>query len=145
MERILIVLAIVAAAAAVAALIQRSRPATPIRTGWTTPEQLNRADFSRPDSEWLVAVFTSATCDACADVLTKAQVLQSDAVEVAEIEYNRDRAIHDRYAIEAVPAVLLADASGVVRGTQLGPVSVTHLWAMVAEAREPGSTPDGCS
>ena len=144
MERILIVIAIIAVAAVIAALIQRSRPDAPVRTGWNTPDQLDRNDFPNADAEWLVAVFTSATCEACADVLGKAEVLRSDAVEVAEIEFNRDRTLHDRYAIEAVPAVLVADAAGVVRGTQLGPVSVTHLWAMVAEAREPGSTPDGC-
>ncbi len=38
----------------------------------------------------------------------------------------------------------VADATGVVRASFLGPVTATDLWAAVAEAREPGSTPDEC-
>jgi hypothetical protein len=32
-----------------------------------------------------------------------------------------------------------------VRAAFLGPVTATHLWAAVAEAREPGATPGGGS
>jgi hypothetical protein len=41
--------------------------------------------------------------------------------------------------------VLIADALGVVRDHHMGPVSATHLWGSLAELRNPGSTPDGCS
>ena len=74
----------------------------------------------------------------------RAQPLASDAVVVQEIEHGRDRDLHDRYAIEAVPATLIVDGDGVVRATFIGPVTATDLWAAVAEAREPGSTPVEC-
>jgi hypothetical protein len=64
------------------------------------------------------------------------------AVQEAELVARRD--LHERYAIEAVPATLVADAEGVVVRSFLGPVTATHLWAAVAEAREPGSTPAQC-
>jgi len=80
-------------------------------------------------------VFTSQTCDACGDTWQKAQVLESADVAVQQIEYQRDRRLHDRYAIEAVPLVLVVDDRGVVRNSFVGPVSATHLWAAVADAR----------
>ena len=106
--------------------------------------QVDRADFARPDAPWLVAVFTSATCNTCQGVWERAQPLASDAVAVQEIEHQADRALHDRYGIEAVPTTLVVDADGVVAASFLGPVTATDLWAAVAEAREPGSTPGGC-
>lgn len=145
MERLLLALALVLVALAVAWIVQRrSRPAAPVRTGYSLPAQLDRVDFDRPDAPWLVAVFTSATCDTCAGVWDKARPLASEAVAVQELEYVARRDLHDRYRIEAVPSVLVADADGVVVASFLGPVTATDLWAAVAEAREPGSTPDAC-
>jgi hypothetical protein len=144
-ERIALAVALAVVALAVAALLQRrQRPAAPVRTGYTVPEQVDRADFARPEAPWLVAVFTSATCDTCHGVWERAQPLESDVVAVQELEHGAERALHDRYAIEAVPATLVVDADGVVVKSYLGPVTATDLWAAVAEAREPGSTPDTC-
>jgi hypothetical protein len=143
-SRLLIVVVVVAVAVVVAWLAQRRRPDVPARTGYELPDQVHRPDFARPDAPWLVAVFVSATCSTCTDVATKARLLESDEVAVHEIEYGRDRALHERYAIEAVPSILVADDAGVVRRTFLGPVSATDLWAAVAELREPGSAPPQC-
>jgi hypothetical protein len=142
--RLIVVAAVVVVAIAVAWVVQRRRPDAPVRTGFSIPEQLDRADFARPDAPWLVAVFTSATCATCADVWSKASVLASDEVAVQEVEYVRDRALHDRYAIDAVPALAVADAEGVVRRSFLGPVSATHLWAALAEVRGE-AVPPGCA
>jgi hypothetical protein len=142
--RLLVVAAVVVVAVLVALIVQRRRPDAPVRTGFAIPEQLDRADFTRPDAPWLVAVFTSATCATCADVWTKAAVLASDDVAVQELEYGRDRALHDRYAIDAVPALVVVDADGVVRRSFLGPVSATHLWAALAEVRGE-AVPPGCA
>jgi hypothetical protein len=49
--------------------------------------------------------------------------------------------LHARYAIEAVPILVIADAAGVVRASFIGPHTATDLWARLAEVREPGSTP----
>ena len=144
MDRLIILVVVAAAAATLAFLVQRRRPDAPIRTGWTVPEQLDRRDFAHPDAPWLVAVFTSASCDSCAAVVDVAGPLASDAVAVDVVEVGERRKVHDRYAVDAVPMVLLVDTLGVVRDHHLGPVSATHLWGSLAELREPGSTPDGC-
>ena len=144
-ERILLAVALALLALGVAAYLQRrQRPTAPVRTGWSVPAQLDRADFDRPDAPWLVAVFTSSTCSSCSAVWERAQHLASDAVAVQELEHVRERALHERYGIEAVPATLVADAEGVVMASFVGPVTATDLWAAVAEAREPGSIPPGC-
>ena len=44
--------------------------------------------------------------------------------------------IHERYRIDAVPLVVIADERGVVRTSFLGPVTATDLWAGVAAARD---------
>ena len=144
MDRLLVLVVVAAAAATLAYLVQRRRPDAPIRTGWTVPEQLDRRDFARPDAPWLVAVFTSASCDSCAAVVDVAGPLASAAVAVDVVEVGERHEVHDRYAVDAVPMVLLVDALGVVRDHHLGPVSATHLWGSLAELRQPGSTPDGC-
>ena len=148
MERLVIAVVAVAIAGVVALVLQRRRPAPPTNDGWTIPAQLDRRDFDRPDAPWLVAVFTSATCDTCAGVAAKAIALDGGAgspVCVQELEVSVDEDLHRRYAIDAVPLVLVADADGVVVWHALGPVTATDLWAAVAEAREPGSTPGACA
>jgi hypothetical protein len=90
----------------------------------------------------MVAVFSSATCHACDDVVRKANVLESSQVSVIDVEFTQYRALHHKYGIESVPLVAIADAQGVVHRGFAGPVSATDLWAAVAEAREPGSSPE---
>jgi len=147
MERLFIAAALVCLAVVVAVLLQRRKPAPPADTEWNIPVQLDRRDFLRPDAPWLVAVFTSATCDACSGVWSKAVHLDAGAggpVCAQEVEAIADAEIHRRYGIDAVPLVLIADAEGVVQRHFLGPVTATDLWAAVAELREPGSTPGPC-
>lgn len=147
MDRVALAVALAAVVIVVALVLQRRRPDAPAGAGvqHAAPPQLDRADFERPEAPWLVVVFTSATCSTCADVWAKAEVLASDEVAVQEVEAVRDRALHQRYQVGAVPIVVIADRRGVVVDSFLGPVSATHLWAALAEAREPGSVPDGCS
>lgn len=146
MERLILAAALAAIAVVVAIVLQRRQVDAPSAASgdYGVPEQLDRADFVRPGVPWLVVVFTSATCDTCADVWLKAQVLESDEVAVQQVEAVADAALQRRYRIEAVPIVAIADAAGVVVASFAGPVSSTHLWAAVAEAREPGSAPPGC-
>lgn len=146
MERVLLVIALAAAAIAVAALVQRRRPDPPTAAmrEYSAPSQLDRADFDHPEAPWLVVVFSSATCGTCAAVGDAARPLASDEVAVQLAEVGDRAELHERYRIEAVPITVIADAEGVVVRSFMGPVSATHLWAAVAEAREPGSTPPGC-
>ena len=145
MVRLLLALAVVAIAAVVSEVVRRRRSADPpTQPRHEVPSQLDRADFD--GDGWLVAVFTSETCATCADVVRKAEVLRSTDVAVATVPFQTGRQLHERYAIDAVPCLVIADAEGVVHAGFLGPVTATDLWAAVANARQPGSidTSYGC-
>jgi hypothetical protein len=135
-ERLLIAAAIVVVAVAVAVVVRRRRPDAPTQPTGAVPSQLDRRDFERPDADWLVVVFTSATCHTCADVAVKAAVLASDDVAVSDVEWQSHKDLHERYAIDAVPLLVIADRDGVVRRSFSGPVSATDLWAAVAAVRD---------
>lgn len=137
MIQVLVAAAVVAVAAGVALVARRRMQVEPpTQPTFDVPTQLDRSDFAEPGAPWLVAVFTSATCDACALVTAKAEALASREVAVQVLPYQTERALHDRYRIDAVPALVLADGDGVVRYSVLGPVTATDLWAEVARARE---------
>lgn len=142
MQQILTALAVVVAAV-VAGLVLRRRQVVqaPTQPSFAVPAQLDRADFAAP-TPWLVAVFSSATCTTCADVVRKARVLSSPEVTVLEIEFGTAKVLHKKYDIQAVPMVAIVDSDGVVRAGFAGPVTATDLWAAVAEARQPGSSPE---
>jgi hypothetical protein len=141
----LAIVAIVVSVAAIVALRRRRTPQPPTQPRGTVPSQLDRADFAQPAAPWLVVAFTSATCSTCSDVMRKASVLASREVVVQEAEYARDRNLHDRYNIDAVPALVIADSLGVVRYGHLGPISATDLWAAMARCRDPQLPTAECS
>ena len=140
--RLAIAAAILVAAALVAWWLRRRRPEAPTRDVFPVPRQLDRSDFPRPDARWLVALFSSATCESCADLAPKVAVLESPEVAVCEQKFESARAIHERYDISAIPMILVADADGVVQRAFAGATTATDLWAAVAEVRSPGSTPE---
>jgi hypothetical protein len=144
MERVALAAGLAAAAVALAFLIRRrtvpSAPTQPHRDH--VPSQLDRSDFDRPATPWLIVIFTSDTCLSCAEVKQKASVLRSADVAYQEVSWQTHRALHERYGIDAVPLLLLADAGGVVRASFVGTPSATDLWAAVAEARHPGVSPE---
>jgi hypothetical protein len=143
MTQLLVAAAVTTVALAVALVLRRRRlPDAPTQPVHELPVQLDRADFARPDAPWLVAVFSSATCHTCADVARKAKVLDTAEVAVVDVEFGAARDLHQRYGIDAVPIVVIADRDGVVKAGFVGPVSATDLWAAVAEVREPGSSPE---
>lgn len=135
MERVLLAVVIVVVAVAAAEVVRRRRGVdAPTQAGYDLPTQLDRSDF--PGDGWLVVVFSSDTCSTCADVIAKAEVLRSPAVEVSVASYQEERALHDKYAIDAVPSLVIADSDGVVHRGFVGPVTATDLWAASASARE---------
>lgn len=140
----LVVLAMLVAVG-VSLVLRRRKADAPTQGGYQIPTQLDRGDFVSPEAPWLVAIFTSSTCDACADVAKKAMVLASSDVAVQRIDYIDNPDLHKRYKIDAVPALVIVDQRGVVQKSFLGPMKAQDLWAAVAECREPGSTPDPCS
>jgi hypothetical protein len=143
-DRLIVAAVLVAIAVVAAWVLQRRRPDAPTGGQWTVPAQLDRDDFVRPEAPWLVAVFTSATCDSCASVLERAEPLESRVVAVQHAEVAERKDLHERYGIDAVPTLVIADDAGVVRASFVGPVNATDLWGTLAELREPGSVPASC-
>lgn len=120
-------------AGVVAWLIERRRPARPTAPTTTVPRQLDRNDFAQPGTKWLVAVFTAETCRTCAGVWTQARELAGPDVAVQELEVQRDRELHDRYEIDSVPILLIADSDGVVVRWFLGPLPDSDLEAAATD------------
>jgi thioredoxin family protein len=135
--RIAAAIAVFALAAAIAWWLERRRRTAPPTQGRAVvPQQLDRHDFPRPDAPWLVALFTSQHCESCHGLYAKAAPLESEDVAVAEIEYTENPALHRRYAIEAAPITVVADADGVTRASFVGAFDAPQLWSEVAELRQ---------
>ena len=86
--------------------------------------------------------------EADARSVTKVRVVSSGEVEVVVASFQERRDLHERYAMDAVPCLVVAGPDGAVHAGFLGPVTATDLWAAVAEAREPGSVREpagGCA
>ncbi len=146
MDRLILAVVVVIVAAAIGEVVRRRRVADPpTQARYEAPSQLDRADFD--GDGWLIAVFTSDSCSTCADVVRKAEVVRSDDVTVQAVSFQAGRDLHERYDIDAVPCLVIADGEGVVHRAFIGPVTATDLWAAVANAREPGSidTSGGCA
>lgn len=134
---IIIVVAVALIALGVGWYTQRRAPDAPVQPArHVLPTQLDRGDFARPDAPWLVAVFTSETCETCAKVWTSTQLVESDQVAIQNIAYQQDQELHDRYNVTAVPSVVVVDEAGVNRAEFLGPPSSAELWATLAEVRD---------
>ena len=132
-----VIVGVVVVVALLANLWQRRRRVdAPTQGASEIPSQIDRSDFVRPDAPWIVLAFTSATCQTCSDIERKVRVLETNSVAIQILEYTAERELHERYKIDAVPAVLMADASGVVQANFLGPVSATDLWAALARVRD---------
>ena len=132
-----VIVGVVVVIALLANLWQRKRQVdAPTQGATEVPSQIDRADFARPDAPWIVLAFTSATCQTCSDIERKVRVLETKSVAIQILEYTAERELHERYKIDAVPTVLMADANGVVQANFLGPVSATDLWAALARVRD---------
>jgi thiol-disulfide isomerase/thioredoxin len=136
-ERVLVALVLIAVAVCVAVVLERRKPAAPTQPRrWDVPAQLDRDDFEGRDCPWLVAVFTSSTCESCDQVVPKALALASPDVAVTEVPYQSRKDLHQRYGVEVVPTLVVAGPDGVVRKSFIGVPTATDLWAAVAEARD---------
>src|SRR3954451_6857549 len=137
MERVLLAVGIALAVAVLAIVFERRRPQPPSQRKWAVPDQLDRADFDRPGAPWLVAVFSSATCDSCAPAVARARAVASGDVAVQEVEVGAQGDLHRRYNVEAVPTVVVADRQGVVRASIVGPPSDGELESAFADLSGP--------
>jgi hypothetical protein len=134
--QVVIAVGLLVAAAGVAWWLNHREVATrPVRPTVPVPQQLDRTDFARADAPWLVVLFSSATCDSCAPMAEKVRALESADVAVVDVPFPEQRALHERYAIDAVPIVVVVDHQGVTRASFTGNASATDLWAAVADLR----------
>lgn len=120
MVTLLIVLAIAAVAAAVAWRFNGRAPDAPTTPQFAAPQQLDRSDFEHPDREWLLALFSSETCLSCHEAREALEPVRFDRVGVLDLPLETNKALHNRYSIDAVPIMVLADSDGVVRWSYLG-------------------------
>jgi hypothetical protein len=134
-DRYVVAVALAAAAAAVARwLSRRTRAnASPVAPTYDAPSGVDRDDFDRPEVPALIVVFASATCLSCADAIARARELDSETVTVAVVEASERRDLHRKYAIEAVPIVVVADAAGTVTASFVGVPPRTDLATAVAD------------
>jgi len=137
---VLAITVLVAAVAIGAALLIQRRTHVDAPTqpeSYEVPAMLDRADFDRPDAPWLVVVFSSSTCLSCQDAWQKVQLLESDEVAVQDVEVAEHKTLHQRYGIDAVPMIVVADDDGVTRASFVGVPTAADLWAALAELRAP--------
>lgn len=128
MVQLAVAVAVVVAGLVVALVIRQSDSREPAKgANWSVPVQLHRADFEGPSTSRLVVVFSSATCDACASTWERVRALADADTSVQEVSFQEHQKLHDRYGIDAVPTVVVADAQGVVVASFVGPPSESDL------------------
>lgn len=136
--QIIVAVAVVVAGVVAAALVRR-RDAGQMARGkrWSVPAQLDRNDFDDPGADRLVVVFSSETCDACASTWERTLGLVGSLPgTVAErVSFQQRPDLHERYGIDAVPTLVVADREGVVQRSFVGPPGEAEL----NEALGPGA------
>jgi len=134
MATVFLVLGAVMVALIVSTLARRH--ASPAETGSDhhIPDHLDGTDFNNSDGRRMLVVFSSNKCDTCAVVVESAMQLDFPwlMVEVVDIE-SRER-LHNKYDIDAVPITLLADTSGHVVKSFLGPAGLALMKQAIADA-----------
>ena len=139
-QRLVVALLVLAAAGGVAAMLRSRRREPPLSGAGQVPDRVDRADFAHPERPWLLVVFTSRRCVSCADALAAARDAAAgrDDVAVVQVEHTTDPALHERYRIDAVPALLVCDARGVTRASFLGAVGAERVRAALEDADDDG-------
>ena len=132
MVRFLVALVVILVGVGIAYLLRR-RDAGAMAQGkrWSVPAQLERSDFTDPEADRLVVVFSSDSCDACAATWEQVNTLVGKGsmprTALQQISYQDHADLHDRYGIDAVPTLLVADADGVVQRSFVGPPEAKDL------------------
>ncbi len=120
MLTVVIVVVVALGAGGIAFLVNRRRPDAPTAPQFAAPQQLDRADFEAVATPWLLVLFSSNTCLSCMDARSAIDPIDVAELTVLELHVEEHRSIHDRYHIDAVPTLVLADREGVVRWSFLG-------------------------
>jgi len=135
MSRLLIAAIILVVAGLVAWRIRRGPAAAPTRDAYPVPRQLDRDDFPRPETRWLIVLFSAARCDSCRGMPEMLAAFESTEVATAVVADEERRDLHRRYEISGIPTVVVSDAEGVVRKGFVGPVTAPELRSVIKSAR----------
>lgn len=127
MSRLIITLALLAVVGALAYVYQNRRATAQVATANPLPSHVDRSAFIAPNAPWLLVVFSSASCLACADVWKHAQGFEQANVAVQEVEVLADPELHGAYNIDSVPSTLVVDAQGIVKADFVGPLSPADI------------------
>ncbi len=133
----------VVAASVIALVVNKRSPDVPTSPSFGVPQQLDRADFAAPEAGWLFVLFSSKTCLACADAREALLAVGSTGAQVQELEVESNRALHEKYAIDAVPTIVLADHEGVVQWSYLGAPAPADVADVLADIGAVPRDPDG--
>tara|TARA_B100000131_G_C17938033_1_gene541158 strand:+ start:429 stop:836 length:408 start_codon:yes stop_codon:yes gene_type:complete len=107
-------LLLAAFATVVAYLINNRRTDSPSVPRSSLPIQIDRCDFEIPEKKWLLVFFSSESCASCKKVRELLSDLQTGLIHIQEVNFPEGKTLHNRYGIESVPIVLIADSEGVV-------------------------------
>ncbi|MBS1849131.1 MAG: thioredoxin family protein [Actinobacteria bacterium] len=135
-----VVAALVVVSGVVVAALVRRRDSGRMAGGtrWSVPAQLERRDFVQPETPRLVVVFASDTCDACSATWDRVTGLADADTAVERVSYQDRPELHERYGIDAVPTLVVADAEGVVLRSFVGPATEDELATALRAAAETG-------
>lgn len=134
MTTVILVVVIAAAALALAAIVNRRNPDAPTTPQFAVPQQLDRNDFEDATQEWALVMFTSGTCMTCRDAREMIEPVRATPIDVTEVSYETHRGLHERYGINGVPTLVLADQHGVVRWSFLGAPPAEAIGEMLVAA-----------
>jgi hypothetical protein len=130
--RLVVAAVLLAVAGAVALVLERRRRAAlqPFRST-TELTHVHRDDFPRGDVPWLALLFTSRDCAGCEPMAARLAPLESPTLAVVVCEFHDQRALHERYRIDSVPYLVVADADGAVRASFLGTATSDEIWTTI--------------
>lgn len=123
MTRLAVMLALALVVGIAVVALQRRTTRPQVATRHHLPSHVDRGRFASPTTPWLISIFSSATCLACAEVIGWARSLESDSVVVQDIEVDAEPELHHMHRIDSVPSTVIADHQGVVKLGLVGPLS----------------------
>ena len=116
----ILVLLLGAFAISVAYIANNRRTDSPSVPKSSLPIQVDRNDFEMPVMKWLLVFFSSESCSSCIQVRETLSDIPLNSIHIQEVSFPQEKNLHNRYAINSVPIVLIANLEGVVTWSYAG-------------------------
>lgn len=126
----------------VSALASRSAAQAPSDAEHHIPEHLDAPDFHNTSADRMLVVFSSRECNTCATVVENVSQMGRPGLLIDVVEIENRPALHSKYGIDAVPTILLAEPTGQVIKSFLGPASGELIERAMTEAWPTGNSGD---